>query len=188
MAAMGRALHRDGPPPHVLDDWMAADLAGEEGRAILDGMLANAPPDRMHAFQVWTAVRSRFVEDFVESAAAEASRQYVMLGAGLDSFAYRHADLVERLTIFEVDHPFSQAWKRRRLDELGIMLPRNVVFAASTSRRSRSPTHWWRRVRRRPTCRRLMDRRDHVSGARFDRRDARRHRALRTRDTRRPQL
>ncbi|MGI8563396.1 MAG: class I SAM-dependent methyltransferase [Candidatus Dormibacter sp.] len=68
MAAMGRALHRDGPPPHVLDDWMAADLAGEEGRAILASMLANAPADRMHAFQAWSAVRSRFVEDFVESA------------------------------------------------------------------------------------------------------------------------
>jgi O-methyltransferase involved in polyketide biosynthesis len=87
MAAMGRALHRDGPPPHVLDDWMAADLAGEEGRAILDGTLANAPPDRMHAFQAWTAVRSRFVEDFVESAAAAGTTQYVVLGAGLDSFA-----------------------------------------------------------------------------------------------------
>jgi methyltransferase (TIGR00027 family) len=130
MAAMARALHRDGLPPHVLDDWMAADLAGDEGRAILDGMLANAPPDRMHAFQVWSAVRCRFVEDFVESAVAAGISQYVMLGAGLDSFAYRHADLLERLTVFEVDHPFSQAWKRRRLDELGIMLPSNVVFAA----------------------------------------------------------
>jgi methyltransferase (TIGR00027 family) len=130
MAAMGRALHRDGPAPHVLEDWMAADLAGEEGRAILDSMLANAPADRMYAFQAWTAVRSRFVEDFVESATAAGITQYVMLGAGLDSFAYRHADLLERLTIFEVDHPFSQAWKRRRLDELGIMLPHNVVFAA----------------------------------------------------------
>ncbi|MCA1645158.1 MAG: class I SAM-dependent methyltransferase [Chloroflexi bacterium] len=130
MAAMGRALHRDGPPPHVLDDWMAADLAGEEGRAILDSMLANALPDRMHAFQVWTAVRSRFVEDFVDSAVTDGVSQYVMLGAGLDSFAYRHADRLERLTIFEVDHPFSQAWKRRRLDELGIRLPHNVAFAA----------------------------------------------------------
>jgi methyltransferase (TIGR00027 family) len=130
MAAMGRALHRDGPPPHVLDDWMATSLAGEEGRAILDNMLANAPPDRMRAFQAWTAVRSRFVEDFVESAVAAGISQYVILGAGLDSFAYRHPDLLERLTIFEVDHPFSQAWKRRRLEELHIPLHHNVVFAA----------------------------------------------------------
>jgi methyltransferase (TIGR00027 family) len=130
MAAMGRALHRDGPPPHVHDDWMAADLAGEEGRAILDNMRANVTPDRLHAFQAWTAMRSRFVEDFVESAVAAGVSQYVVLGAGIDSFAYRHADRLERLTIFEVDHPLSQAWKRRRLDQLHIALPHNVVFAA----------------------------------------------------------
>lgn len=130
MAAMGRAVHSDGPPPHILDDWLAADLAGVEGRAILDNMRANVTPDRLQAFQAWTAVRTRFVEDFVESAVAAGVRQYVVLGAGLDSFAYRHAELLERLTIFEVDHPFSQAWKRRRLDELHITLPHNVVFAA----------------------------------------------------------
>jgi methyltransferase (TIGR00027 family) len=130
MAAMGRALHRDGPPPHILDDWMAADLAGEDGRAILDNMRANVTPDRLHAFQAWTAARSRFVEDFVETAVASGVSQYVVLGAGIDSFPYRRPDLLGRLTIFEVDHPFSQAWKRRRLDELHIALPRNVVFAA----------------------------------------------------------
>jgi methyltransferase (TIGR00027 family) len=130
MAAMGRALHCDGPPPHILDDWLAADLAGEEGRAILDNMRANVTPDRLHAFQAWTAVRSRFVEDFVDSAVAAGVSQYVVLGAGIDSFAYRNPEMLERLTIFEVDHPFSQAWKRRRLEELHITLPRNVVFAA----------------------------------------------------------
>jgi methyltransferase (TIGR00027 family) len=93
-------------------------------------MRANVPPDRLHAFQAWTAVRSRFVEDFVESAVSAGVSQYVVLGAGLDSFAYRHADLLERLTIFEGDHSFSQAWKRRRLDELHITMPPNVVFAA----------------------------------------------------------
>jgi methyltransferase (TIGR00027 family) len=130
MAAMGRALHRDGPPPHILDDWMAADLAGDEGRAIVESMGANVTPDRLYAFQAWTAVRSRFVEDFVKSAAAAGVSQYVVLGAGLDSFAYRHPDLLERLTVFEVDHPLSQAWKRRRLDQLNITLPRNLVFVA----------------------------------------------------------
>ncbi len=109
---------------------MAADFAGEDGRAILDNMRANVTPDRLHAFQAWSAVRSRFVEDFVESAVAAGVSQYVMLGAGIDSFAYRHTDLLERLTIFEVDHLFSQAWKRHRLDELHIPLPHNVVFAA----------------------------------------------------------
>jgi methyltransferase (TIGR00027 family) len=130
MAAMGRALHRDDPPPHIVDDWLAADLAGENGRAILDNMRANVTPDRLRAFQRWTAVRTRFVEDCVDSAVTAGVSQYVVLGAGLDSFAYRRADLLERLTIFEVDHPLSQAWKRRRLDELHIPLPHNVVFVA----------------------------------------------------------
>jgi hypothetical protein len=182
MAAMGRALHREGPPPHILDDWMAADLAGEEGRAILDNMRASVTPDRMHAFQAWTAVRSRFVEDFVESAVSAGVSQYVVLGAGIDSFAYRHPDLLERLTIFEVDHPFSQAWKRRRLDQLHITVPHNVVFSAvdfETQSIPRRPDSVW--IRLGPACRRLMDRRDDVSGTRGDRRCARYRHTLRCR-------
>jgi methyltransferase (TIGR00027 family) len=130
MAAMGRALHREGPPPHILDDWLAADLAGAEGRAIIEGMRARATPDRIQAFQAWTAARSRFVEDFVVSAVEDGIAQYILLGAGLDSFAYRHPELADRVTIFEVDHPLSQAWKQRRLDELQVAIPHNVVFAA----------------------------------------------------------
>jgi methyltransferase (TIGR00027 family) len=130
MAAMGRALHREGPPPHILDDWLAADLAGPEGRAIIEGMRARATPDRIQAFQAWTAARSRFVEDFVVSAVEDGIAQYILLGAGLDSFAYRHPELAHRVTIFEVDHPLSQAWKQRRLDELQVSIPHNVVFAA----------------------------------------------------------
>jgi methyltransferase (TIGR00027 family) len=124
-------LHRDGPPPRVLDDWLAEDLAGDEGRTIIDGMRASVTPARLHAFQAWTASRSRFVEDFVLSAVADGIDQYVLLGAGIDSFAHRYPDLVERLTIFEVDHPLSQAWKRQRLEELGISVPHNVVYAAA---------------------------------------------------------
>jgi methyltransferase (TIGR00027 family) len=130
MAAMGRALHYSGPPPHIFDDWLAADLAGDEGHTILDNLKASVTPDRLNAFQAWTAARSRFVEDFVEDAVADGVSQYVLLGAGLDSFAYRHKRLLQQLTIFEVDHALSQAWKRRRLDELQIPLPQNVVFAA----------------------------------------------------------
>jgi methyltransferase (TIGR00027 family) len=68
-------------------------------------------------------------EDIVEQAVADGVRQYVILGAGLDSFAYRHEDLRDRLVVFEVDHPASQAWKRMRLRELNIESPPNLVFA-----------------------------------------------------------
>lgn len=106
---------------------MAADLAGAGGQAILDNMRASVPPARMHAFQAWTAVRSRFVEDFVASAAGAGIGQYVVLGAGLDSFAYRHPELLKSLRIFEADQPLSQAWKRQRLNDLNITVPPNVV-------------------------------------------------------------
>jgi methyltransferase (TIGR00027 family) len=74
-------------------------------------------------------VRTRLAEDVVERAVAGGARQYAILGAGLDSFAYRRPDLLVRLRVFEVDHPASQAWKRERLAELGVSLPANLVFA-----------------------------------------------------------
>lgn len=129
MAAMGRAAHRESPAPHVLDDWLAADLAGPEGRAIADAMRQAGPADRYWTFQAWTAARSRFVEDFVIEAADAGIDQYILLGAGLDSFAYRHPELAGHLTVVEVDHPLSQSWKRARLRELHVAEPRNLVFA-----------------------------------------------------------
>lgn len=130
MTAMGRALHREGPPPHVLDDRLAADLAGEDGRAILDEMRRTFSPEYLLAFQSWIAVRARFVEDLVHRAASGGVHQYVILGAGLDSFAYRHPQLSHVLRVFEVDHPLSQVWKQQRLEELHVPLPDNVTFVA----------------------------------------------------------
>jgi len=130
MSAMGRALHREGPAPHVLDDWLAVDLAGEDGQTILAAMRARFGPERLLAFQSWTAVRARFVEDVVLRAASSGVRQYVILGAGMDSFAYRHPELGHGLQIYEVDHPMSQVWKQQRLAELSLPLPDNVTFVA----------------------------------------------------------
>jgi O-methyltransferase involved in polyketide biosynthesis len=53
----------------------------------------------------------------------------VILGAGLDSFAYRRRDLLDRLRVFEVDHPATQSWKRRRLAAIGVDLPFGLVYA-----------------------------------------------------------
>ena len=57
-------------------------------------------------------------------------RQYVVLGAGLDTFAYRNPYPVSRLRVFEVDHPATQVWKRARLQETGIAIPESLTFAA----------------------------------------------------------
>ncbi len=64
----------------------------------------------------------------MEKALERGISQYVILGAGLDSFAYRRRDLEDRLNVFEVDLPAMQRWKKARLQELNIFLPRNLAF------------------------------------------------------------
>jgi methyltransferase (TIGR00027 family) len=129
MVAVLRAHHLEQAAPRVLDDWLASDLAGEPGRALLANMQMTWGPDGMAVGARWIAARTRFVEDLVDDAIADRYHQYVLLGAGLDSFAYRRPDLHQKLRVFEVDHPDSQEWKRRRLAELGIDTPPNLVFA-----------------------------------------------------------
>jgi len=129
MTAAARALHREDPPPWVLDDHLALELAGEEGVSITQRLRDELSAEDLLTFTRWMSVRSRLVEDVVEPAVAAGIRQYAILGAGLDSFAYRRLDLLERVRVFEVDHPASQAWKRKRLAELGISLPANLAFA-----------------------------------------------------------
>jgi methyltransferase (TIGR00027 family) len=73
-------------------------------------------------------MRSRYTEDALSQAIANGITRYVILGAGLDSFAWRHPQLASRVEVFEVDHPSSQRWKRRRLQELGIDEPPNLTF------------------------------------------------------------
>jgi methyltransferase (TIGR00027 family) len=86
--------------------------------------------DELMAFAHWVCIRARLTEDVVESEAAQGAGQYVILGAGLDSFAYRRPDLGDRLRVFEVDHPASQEWKRNRLQEIGVTPPHNLVYCA----------------------------------------------------------
>ena len=128
MSAVGRALHADGPPPHVLNDWLAWDLAGPDGEEMAQVLRARLSVEQLESFGRWTSVRARFVEDLVEAALADGVDQYVVLGAGLDSFAYRRPDLLERLRVFEVDHPATQSWKRRRLEAVGILVPSGISF------------------------------------------------------------
>jgi hypothetical protein len=129
-SAAARALHREEPPPWVLDDHLALGLAGDEGVSITRSMRDELSAENLVTFSRWMCVRARLAEDVVERAVAAGIRQYAILGAGLDSFAYRRPDLLGRLRVFEVDHPASQAWKRERLAELGVDLPANLVFAA----------------------------------------------------------
>jgi methyltransferase (TIGR00027 family) len=129
LTAAARGLHREEPPPWVLDDWLAMRLGGDEAVGMGELLRERLPPAELLAFSRWVCVRGRLSEEIVERAAVAGVRQYVIVGAGLDSFAYRRADVLERVRLFEVDHPVSQRWKRRRLRELGIDPPANLVYA-----------------------------------------------------------
>jgi methyltransferase (TIGR00027 family) len=119
--ALWRALHvlADAPPA------VFADLVGMQ---LLDPPEGWRDRGDMHLvgtapFRASIVARARFVEDLVLDAAGRGVGQHVVLGAGLDSLAQRKPDLGSKLTIFEVDQPGPQAWKRRRLIELGYGVP-----------------------------------------------------------------
>jgi methyltransferase (TIGR00027 family) len=119
--ALWRAMHvLVDPPPHVLEDEaglrLAAPEAGWRDRPDMDPVFTSG-------FRAHVVARSRFIEDLVAAQAARAAGQYVLLGAGLDTFAQRRPDVAARLRVFEVDQPGPQAWKRRRLTELGYGVP-----------------------------------------------------------------
>jgi methyltransferase (TIGR00027 family) len=78
----------------------------------------------------FVAVRSRYAEDELARAVQRGVHQYVVLGAGLDTFAYRNPYPGSQLRVFEVDHPATQAWKHGRLKDTGIAIPDSVTFAA----------------------------------------------------------
>ena len=127
-AAIARAMHLDDPAPKVLEDRFARTLVGDTGREHVEALMAMEPSVK-HTYALQFVVRARYVEDLVEGAVRDGVGQYVILGAGLDSFAYRRTDLLDRLRVYEVDHPASQAWKLARLQEVGIDVPDRVVFA-----------------------------------------------------------
>ncbi len=118
--ALWRALHVEAdPPPHVLEDVVGLKLAApEDGWRDRPDMSPFTRP-----FRASIVARGRFIEDLVAEEASRGVGQYVILGAGLDTFAQRRAELASRLVVFEVDRPGPQAWKRRRLVELGFGVP-----------------------------------------------------------------
>jgi methyltransferase (TIGR00027 family) len=119
--ALWRALHiQVDPPPHVLADEIGLKLAAPD-----DGWhrRPDMDPHFTRLFRASIVARARFIEDLVVAQASRGVSQYVILGAGLDTFAQRRPEIASGLRIFEVDHPRPQTWKRRRLIELGFGIP-----------------------------------------------------------------
>ena len=125
-AAAHRAAHQLLEQGRIFADPLALAILGQDARTVAEK--AQARPSQ-RGMRLFIAARSRFAETSVSSGVATRGvRQLVMLGAGLDTFAYR-SPLAFRLRVFEVDHPATQAWKRRRLAESGIALPPTLAFA-----------------------------------------------------------
>jgi methyltransferase (TIGR00027 family) len=119
--ALWRAMHvQVDAPPHVLEDEIGLKLAapGPKWRDRPD-----MDPDATRPFRASIVARARFIEDLVEEQTHKGVGQYVILGAGLDSFAQRRSEIASHIRVFEVDQPTHQEWKRRRLVELGFGIP-----------------------------------------------------------------
>jgi methyltransferase (TIGR00027 family) len=130
--AMRRAAHQLLDAPKVFDDPVALRIVGRESAAAL-----HADPRRWEStpispyLRAFMAARSRYAEDELALGVRRGICQYVILGAGLDTFAYRNPYPEGTLRVFEVDHPATQAWKRARLEEVGIPIPPDLTFASA---------------------------------------------------------
>ena len=126
--ALWRAMHIEvDPPPHILEDDIGLKLvAPDEGWRRRPDM----HPEGTRLFRASILARARFIEDLVMEQVGRGVDQYVILGAGLDSFAQRRPEAASGLRMFEVDRPGPQAWKRRRLVELGFGVPEWLRFVS----------------------------------------------------------
>ena len=124
--ALWRAMHvQVDPPPYVIEDEIGLKLVAPDNgwrqRPDMD-------PQFTRPFRASIVARARFIEDLVVEQASHGVGQYVILGAGLDTFAQRRSEIASRLRVFEVDRPGPQAWKRQRLIELGYGVPQWLRF------------------------------------------------------------
>jgi methyltransferase (TIGR00027 family) len=127
--AMRRAAHQLLDDPKVFDDPVALRIIGKENASALHadpGQFETTPlSPYLRAFM---AARSRYAEEELALGVRRGVRQYVILGAGLDTFAYRNPHPEGALRVFEVDHPATQNWKQALLEEAGIPLPADLTF------------------------------------------------------------
>jgi methyltransferase (TIGR00027 family) len=148
-ASLMRAIHTRVDRPRLIDDpWGDRLVTDAEKAALRRRVLVEAEPDvrqrlealgsdqavldaalRRHPTYGGVVLRSRYAEDALEAAVARGVRQYVLVGAGLDSFCVRQPAFAHALDVFEVDQPASQAQKRERL--AGVEVPANVHFVAA---------------------------------------------------------
>jgi methyltransferase (TIGR00027 family) len=124
-AARHRAAHQLLEQGFIFTDPLAVRILGENPQSIIDDAQQNDAGRRMRIF---IAARTRLAEDWLAAAITGGVTQLVVLGAGLDTYAYR-GGYQDTLRIFEIDHPATQAWKRQRLIEAAIPIPPSLTYA-----------------------------------------------------------
>lgn len=138
--ALWRALHVElDAPPHVLDDRVGLQLVAP------DPDWRQRPDMNEYAtsgVRASIVARARFVEDLVADCARHGVDQYVLLGAGVDTFAQRRPEIASQTTVFEIDQPRPQAWKQQRLAELGFGPPDWLRFVPVNF----EVDSWWERL------------------------------------------
>jgi len=147
VTAFGRAYHSLYDEPKIFDDFLAKDMMTQEtfdfiGHSLTGSLsffdpetAARQLPENEALSYVMRAqsapislTRARYTEDYLDTAVREGFTQYVILGAGMDTFAYRRPDMMERLRVYELDQPVTQGYKRARIGELGWEVPENLSF------------------------------------------------------------
>ena len=127
--AVRRAAHQLLDRPVVLEDPVAIPILGPETAAALQEAPATFEAGTLDPYlRAFMAARARFAEDHLDAARDAGVTQYVVLGAGLDTFAYRQRRHAPPLRIWEIDHPGTQGWKRRLLADAGIDSPANLRY------------------------------------------------------------
>ncbi|AGB23040.1 methyltransferase, putative, TIGR00027 family [Mycobacterium sp. JS623] len=130
MTAVSRGAHHFMDPDPIFSDTYALALVGMSELEAVEFLRAAGPERLWHVARLFVCQRSRFVEEAVERAVADGVNQFVDVGAGLSSFAWRRTDLLQTLNVFEVDHPDTQSVKRQRVDAVGLTCPPNMHFVA----------------------------------------------------------
>lgn len=147
ITAFARAYHSKYDTPKIFDDFLAPELFTPEEHAFFSQNLAKSLeffdpefaascPDQftalMRVMQIQngpvTLSRSRYTEDSLEAAVGQGVQQYVILGAGFETFAFRRPEMLKQLQVFEVDHPATQNYKRQRIADLGWDCPAQLHF------------------------------------------------------------
>lgn len=138
--ALWRALHAElDQRPLVFDDSVGEKIVGEKDWRKRPDM----NPDFCRPMRASIVTRARFIEDLLIEEIKKGVTQYVILGAGLDTFAQRHPELGTKIHVFEVDQPGPQAWKEKRLKELNLSIPKWLHFVPVDFEAGES---WWEKL------------------------------------------